>query len=215
MTDFCLEYPKLEHAQREHFRRVVTRLLSGHVITPGEALRPDRDWRFAERHQELIDGYLRIGGWRMDLDRSNQQCRAVHEAGEQRVRFNKLESLVLCSLRLIYHEQMRAADETERCVLKVGELRERLALAGRSSSSIQRRALSDALKRLQRHALVALDRGFQGEDAESITVSPLIAKVLAPDKVAELARRVRAYASPSAEVGDDPAGEDEGGGDPP
>ena len=118
-------------------------------------------------------------------------------------------------MRLIYHEQMRAADETERCVLKVGELRERLALAGRSSSSIQRRALSDALKRLQRHALVALDRGFQGEDAESMTVSPLIAKVLAPDKVAELARRVRAYASPSAEAGDDPAGEDEGGGDPP
>jgi len=214
MTDFCFEYPRLEHAQQEHFRRVVTRLLSGHVITPGEALRPDRDWRFAERHQELIDGYLRIGGWRMDLDRSNQLCRAVHEAGEQRVRFNKLESLVLCCLRLIYHEQMRAADETERCALKVGELRERLALAGRSSTWIQRRALSDALKRLQRHALVALERGFQGDDAETITVSPLIAKVLAPDKVAELARRVRAYASPSAEAGDEPAGEDEGGGDP-
>ena len=214
MTDFCLEYPRLEHAQQEHFRRVVTRLLSGHVITPGEALRPDRDWRFAERHQELIDGYLRIGGWRMDLHRSNQLCRAIHEAGEQRVRFNKLESLVLCCLRLIYHEQKRAADETERCVLKVGELRERLTLAGRSSSLIQRRALGDALKRLQRHALIALARGFQGDDAETITVSPLIAKVLGPDKVAELARRVRAYANASGEAGDEPAVDEEGGGDP-
>jgi hypothetical protein len=213
MTQFCLEYPKLEHAQQDHFRRVVTRLLSGHIITPGEALRPDRDWRFAERHQDLIDSYLRIGGWRMDLDRSNQLCRAIHESGEQRVRFNKLESLVLCCLRLTYHEQMRAADETERCVLKVGELRERLTLAGRTSAPVQRRALADALKRLQRHALIALDRGFQGDDAESITVSPLIAKVLAPDKVAEIARRMRAYASQPAEPGDELASEDEGAGD--
>ena len=211
--EFCSEYPKLENAQQEHFRRVVTRLLSGHIITPGEALRPDRDWRFAERHQDLVDTYLRIGGWRLDLDRSNQLCRAIHESGEQRVRFNKLESLVLCCLRLAYHEQMRAANETERCVLKVGELRERLSVAGRASSLVHRRALGDALKRLQRHALVALERGFQGDDIESITVSPLLAKVLAPDKVAELAERVRAYASQSNEAGEDLVSDDEASGE--
>ena len=41
--------------------------------------------------------------------------RAVHEAGSQRVRFTKLESLVLCALRLYYHEQMRLATDQERC----------------------------------------------------------------------------------------------------
>ena len=207
--DFCSEYPKLEHALQEHFRRVVTRLLSGHIITPGEALRPDRDWRFAERHQELLDSYLRIGGWRLDLDRSMQLCRAIHEAGEQRVRFNKLESLVLCTLRLAYHEQMRAANETERCIVKVGELRERLSVAGRTPWLVQRRALADALRRLQRHALVSIDRGFQCDDAEAITVAPLIAKVLAPDKVSELAGRIRSYASATAEANEDAAVDEE------
>jgi hypothetical protein len=209
MMEFCIEYPKLEHAQQEHFRRVVTRLLSGHIITPGEALRPDRDWRFAERHQDLIDSYLRIGGWRLDLDRSMQLCRAIHEAGEQRVRFNKLESLVLCTLRLVYHEQMRAANETERCMLKVGELRERLSLAGRGTSLVQRRALADALRRLQRHALVMVDRGFECDDAEGITVAPLIAKVLSPDRVAELAERIRSYSASSADSNEDAVSDDE------
>ena len=207
--EFCIEYPRLEHAQQELFRRVVTRLLSGHIITPGEALRPDRDWRFAERNQELIDSYLRIGGWRLDLDRSMQLCRAIHEAGEQRVRFNKLESLVLCTLRLVYHEQMRSANETERCMLKVGELRERLGVAGRGTSLVHRRALADALRRLQRHALVALDRGFECDDAESITVAPLIAKVLSPDKVAELAERIRSYSSAVSDSSDDRGSDDD------
>lgn len=215
--DFCTEYPKLEHAQQDLFRRVITRLLSGHIITPGEALRPDRDWRFAERYQDLIDGYLRIGGWRLDLDRSMQLCRAIHEAGEQRVRFNKLESLVLCTLRLVYHEQMRAANESERCAVKVGELRERLSAAGRAPYLVQRRALADALRRLQRHALVSIDRGFQCADAEVITVTPLIAKVLAPDKVAELAERIRGYAAAAAATdgGDELVAEDELAGESP
>lgn len=206
--EFCTEYPKLEHAQQEHFRRVVTRLLSGHIITPGEALRPDRDWRFAERHQELLDSYLRIGGWRLDLDRSAQLCRAVHESGEQRVRFNKLESLILCTLRLVFHEQMRAANESDRCAIKVGELRERLSVGARAAAPVQRRALADALRRLQRHALVSIDRGFQGEDAEVITVEPLIAKVLSADRVAELAERIRSYVATAADAEDAVADDD-------
>jgi hypothetical protein len=62
-VDFVTEYPRLEPAQQDRFREIVTRLLSGRVLTPGSAMRPDPDWRFAERHRELIDGYLRLGGW--------------------------------------------------------------------------------------------------------------------------------------------------------
>ncbi len=74
----------------------------------------DPDWRFAERYRDLIDSYLRLGGWRFDIDLGLRMARAVHEAGTQRVRFTKLESLVLCALRLHYHEQMRLATDQER-----------------------------------------------------------------------------------------------------
>ena len=87
--DFAVEYPRLEPAQQERFREVVTRLLSGHVLTPGPAMQPDPDWRFAERHRELIDAYLRVGGWRLEIDLGLRLCRAVHESGEQRVRLSQ------------------------------------------------------------------------------------------------------------------------------
>ncbi|MBN1208213.1 MAG: DUF4194 domain-containing protein [Myxococcaceae bacterium] len=193
--DFFAEYPRLEPAQQERFRLVITRLLSGEVLTPGEALRPDADWRFAERFRELLEAYLRIGGWRLDIDLSLRLCRAVHEAGEQRVRFNKLESLVLCTLRLVYHEQMQQATEEVRCEVQLGDLRERLIQSGRPAHQLHRRALVNALRRLERHSLVALGRGITGEDTDRFHVHPLIEKVLPPDRIAELFERVRAYAA--------------------
>lgn len=117
--DFASEYPKLEAAQ-ERFRRVVSRLLAGQILIPGSALTPDRDWCFAERYSELIDRYLQIGGWRLDLDPVQRLCRAIHQAGTERVRLSKQESLVLCMLRLIYHEQMQRASEHMRCEATTG-----------------------------------------------------------------------------------------------
>lgn len=193
--DFLSDFRSLENAQQERFKAVVARLLSGHVLTPGSALQPDPDWRFAERFRELIDSYLRIGGWRLDIDLGLRLCRAVHESGEQRVRFNKLESLILCTLRLAYHEQMQQVSEEARCELQVGALRERLIQSGRPAAQLQRRAVEQALRKLHRHSLVELDRGFSGEDAETLVVSPLIEKVLPPDRIAELAEKVRAYAA--------------------
>ena len=82
--EFLEDYPHLEPAQKDQFRRVVTRLLSGEVLTPGPALKPDPDWRFAERFREIVDSYLQIGGWRLDIDlglRNIQPQRAMRPVG--------------------------------------------------------------------------------------------------------------------------------------
>ena len=194
MSDFCEDYPQLEPVQRERFRRVVTRLLAGEVMHPGPALQPEPDWRFAERFKDLIDAYLRIGGWRFDFDAGLRLGRAVHVNGEQRVRFNKLESTVVCLLRLAWHESMRAADDDVRCALKVGDVKERLIQAGRPAQQLSRRALADALRRLERHAIVTLKRGFAGDDADDVVVNPVIESILSTDRIAEIAALLKSYA---------------------
>src|SRR5580692_4667694 len=109
--DFLDDYPQLEPAQKDRFQHLITRLLSGEVLTPGSPLKPDPDWRFAQRYATLIDSYLQIGGWQLEHDPTLRLARARHEAGAQRVRFSKFESLLLCFLRLYYHEQMRTLSE--------------------------------------------------------------------------------------------------------
>jgi hypothetical protein len=192
--DFIEDYPKLEPAQKDHFQSVVTRLLSGAVLTPGSPLKVDPDWRFSERYRDLIDSYLRLGGWRFDIDLGLRMARAVHEAGTQRVRFTKLESLILCALRLYYHEQMRLATDQERCEISAGEIRERLIQAGRPVTQISPRQLAHALRKLARHSLVRIDHGFEGQDHESVVVEALMEKVLPPDRINEIEQKIRSYA---------------------
>ena len=192
--DFIEDYPKLEPAQKDHFQRVVTRLLSGAVLTPGSPLKIDPDWRFSERYRELIDSYLSLGGWRFDIDLGLRMARAVHEAGTQRVRFTKLESLVLCALRLYYHEQMRLATDQERCEIPAGEIRERLIQAGRPATQLSPRLLAHALRKLARHSLVRIDRGFEGQDHELVVVEALVEKVLPPERINEIEQKIRNYA---------------------
>ena len=200
--DFVEDYPRLESAQQERFQRVVTRLLAGEVLTPGSPLQPDPDWRFAERFRELIDSYLRIGGWGFDLDPTLRLARAIHETGAQRVRFSKLESLVLCMLRLHYHEQMRLAAEEDRCDITVGQLRERLVHAGKPIAQLSARALGQAVRKLARHSLVGVVRGFEPDDDAVIEVKPLVEKVLPDDRIQEIAERIKAYVSAKTSVTD-------------
>lgn len=206
--EFVEDYPKLEPAQKDRFQQVVTRLLAGEVLTPGSPLKPDPDWRFAERFRELIDSYLRVGGWRFDIDLGLRLARAVHEIGAQRVRFSKLESLLLCSLRLYYHEQMRVASEEERCEISVGMLRERLVHAGKPFAQLSTRVLAPAVRRLARHSLVQVTRGFEARDDELVVVMPLVEKVLPSDRIQEIEQKVKAYVAsrtvtPTTEPADD------------
>ena len=196
--DFIEDYPNLEAAQRDHFQHVVTRLLSGAVLSPGSPLKVDPDWRFAERYRDLIDSYLRVGGWRLDIDLGLRMARAVHEAGIQRVRLTKLESLVLCALRLYYHEQMRLASDQERCEISVGDLRERLIQAGKPAAQLSPRAMVQALRRLARHSLVRIERGFDAQDHESIIVEALVEKVLPADKISDIEQKIKTYTATQA-----------------
>lgn len=67
------------------------------------------------------------------------------------------------------------------------------ASAGRPPAQVTRRGVFEALRRLARHSLVDIERGFAGEDGERFVVNPLVEKVLPPDRIAELAERVRSY----------------------
>ena len=56
------------------------------------------------------------------------------------------------------------------------------------------------MRRLARHSLLVVERGFSGEDDETIVVSPVIEKVLPAARIAEMAERVKQYVGSAGEV---------------
>lgn len=187
MMDFSFleELRALSVSKQEQFQRVVSRLLNGQVLSPGDrALRsPDPDWMFLSSHRGLVDGWMRVGGFRVDFHGDAEIARAAHIAGEHQARFDLNESLVVCVLRQIYHEQMSSGVRDSGCVVRIDEIRERIAVAGHGARLMSAGAALRALKRLARHRLVRLDPGFAGDDHDEVRVEPLIEKVLTPDQI--------------------------------
>lgn len=195
--DFLDDLRRLSGDQQERFQRVVSRLLGGEVISAGAnpLLLPDADWRFLQNNLRLVDAYLDVAGWRVDVSHEHRMARALHKEGQHKVRFDLLESLALCILRLAYHEQMSSGSREDRCEVPTGELRERVALAQRSSAPISRTRLAPAIRKLARYGIVDVEWGYDAEDTDLIVVTPVVEMVLSPDAVH---RFFQQYANPGA-----------------
>jgi hypothetical protein len=72
-------------------------------------------------------------------------------------------------------------------------LRERLVHAGKPAIQLSARVLAQALRRLGRHSLLQVPRGFEGRDDEVVLVMPLIEKVLPADRIQEIEQKIKAY----------------------
>lgn len=206
---FLEDLRRLSGDQQDRFQRVVSRLLAGEVISAGNnPLRlPDADWRFLQNNLLTVEAYLDVAGWRVDLSSEHRMARAVHQEGQHKVRFNLLESLTLCILRMAYHEQMSSGSRDDQCEVTTGELRERLAQARRSSLPITATKLAQAIRKLGRYGIVDVPRGFDAEDGETLVVTPVVEMVLSPDAVQRFFER---YSNPGAvELTAAAGGEDE------
>jgi hypothetical protein len=194
--DFLSDLIRMTPEQQSRFQRVISRLLGGSVITPGDnpLAPPDPDWRFLERNLRLVNGYLETAGWMVEYRPEFRMARAVHKERQHRVRFNLLESLLLCVLRLSYHEQMGGDLRDEAIEITTGDLRELVTQAQRSSTPLPRGKLKQALAKLKRHDIIDYPWGYQAEDNESIQILPMVELVLSTDAVQRFYDR---YADPS------------------
>jgi len=86
-------------------------------------------------------------------------------------------------------------------------LRERLVHAGKPANQLSSRSLALSLRRLARYSLVEIARGFEGRDDELITVTPLIEKVLPPERIQDIEQKLQAYLSSRATDPDTTTGE--------
>jgi hypothetical protein len=183
--DFCEAYPKLAPRLQSRFRNTVSRLLAGRILTPGGAFDPDEDWSFLIRHSSLVESYLAIAGWRIQLDRSLGVARVVSDMGDQRASLNKLDSWILCVARLAWHEQRTSLSEDTRCTLAIDNLRERLVRFGAPVAAVSRNRLREAIRRLARFDLIAPPPGFTAHDTDELIVSPVVEKIITVDRVSE------------------------------
>lgn len=102
---------KLNMTEQEAFKRIVnwllahTYLLQGCYVFEDHMKRTNQDYLFVERNFELFQEYLGYAGFRLERDNNYGVICLASAYESNRVRLDKLTTLMLYVLRLIYEEE--------------------------------------------------------------------------------------------------------------
>ena len=123
---FLKEFPELDERAKRMFTETVQDLFLHCYVIRGGLIRSNPRFMFLDRHEDLVADYLALAGWKLHVDREQGIARFYHEEGSGRTHFNKDETILLLTLRLLYHEQKQTSSESTDCFIRIGPLREKL-----------------------------------------------------------------------------------------
>ena len=129
-------YEKLSLAERETFARVTNQLLAHSFLLSDEfdykegISKVNRDYIFLERNYELFTEYLELAGFGLVRDSGYGVVSLTSGYDGSRVHFDKLTTIMLYALRLIYEEEREKLTLSKEVALTVGELVHKLINLG-------------------------------------------------------------------------------------
>ena len=159
--DWLDRWNRLDASRRERLGHSIGRLMEEGILLKGPAASSDEDYRLLDRHEETARGYLRTMGWDLTVDRGRGVVQASNLEGRCRVSFSKAESIVLCLLRLLFHERAATAAWEDEIIVSVGEIVEAYHTHSGDGRRLTKQDLTSALRRFGRLKLVALPRPFE------------------------------------------------------
>lgn len=104
-------YNTLTNAERERFAKLTNYLLNKTYVTREIFESKDRlgkinaDYRFLEKYYDLFEGYLKVMNYKLNTDEVLGIIYLENDYGYNKLRLDKLTTLVLFTLRTMYDEE--------------------------------------------------------------------------------------------------------------
>ncbi len=192
---FIEGFPKLDDRAKKLFTEVIQVLQSHSYLLRGGSIRVDPRYFFCEKHEDLVNAYLSLGGWRLQLDREKGVARLYHPESRGRVRFNKFETTLILVLRILYHEQKRVVTESLDPIITIGAIREKLhALlpAQGVRPFLSKKLMGGALKNLERFQILTFESSsFLLDDDSKIKLYPVLEYFVTHSTLEALEQRIK------------------------
>ena len=104
-------YNALTNAERERFAKLLNYLLNKTYVTREIFESKDRlgkinaDYRFIEKYYDMFEGYLKVMNYKLNTDEVLGIIYLENDYGYNKLRLDKLTTLVLFTLRTVYDEE--------------------------------------------------------------------------------------------------------------
>ena len=187
-------YNRLGLTEKENFTRLVNQLLAHTFLLVDEydfdegVTRVNRDFLFVERNLELFQDYFSYAGFRLESDRTYGVIYLTSGYEGNRVRFDKLTTLIVYALRLIYEEEREKLALTKDVFITTGDLVHKLISLGAVPRKPANAQLHDALRTLARFRVIEKVEGAFEQAQTRFLILPTILFIVSNEQISNMYR---------------------------
>ncbi|HBQ64039.1 MAG TPA: hypothetical protein DD727_03775 [Clostridiales bacterium] len=185
-------YEKLNHSEREEYRRLLSLLLAKtfllrDVFDAREGMmKVSPEYRFVERNFELFSEYLAFGGWEIRKD-SQYGVISLENAYEyNRIRLDRITTLFLYTLRLIYEEEREKVTLRNEIMVQTGQLIHKMLSLNIIRKKPPDRDLASGLRQLGDFNIIQKIAGNWQDPETRFLVLPSILFVVTNERISRM-----------------------------
>lgn len=188
------KFEKLNMTEQDSFKRIVnwilahTFLLQKNYVFDDSMKKTNPDYLFMERNFELFEEYLEYSGFRLERD-SNYGVIFLSSSYEfNRVRLDKMTTLMIYVLRVIYEEEREKLSLSKDIFTSTGNLIHKMLSLGVIKKKPANSMIKDSLRMLNRFRIIEKLEG-SWEDAETkLLILPTILFIVTNERISNMYR---------------------------
>lgn len=194
---FQEEYEKLSTNEKGEFKKIVSHLLAHTYLIREEynfdadVKVLDQDFIFAERNIEMISEYLSYAGFSVEKDTEYGVIAVSSDNPDNRVSFNKLTTLMIYTLRLIYEEEREKLTLIKEVFTSVGDLINKMITLGAIPKKPSNAEMEKSLRALKKYNLIRKVDGPWSDAHTRLLILPSILFVVTNEQISNLSELVK------------------------
>ena len=186
----------LGSTDKEQFARLVNILL-GHTFLTVEiydfeenVTRINKDYLFVERHFEMFREYLNYAGFSLERDSGYGVIYLTSRYDANRVKFDKLTTLMVYTLRLVYEEEREKLTLSKEVFLTTGDLVHKMISIGALRRKPSNAALHESLRTLHHFRIVDKMEGAWENASTRLLILPVILFIVSNEQISNMHKLV-------------------------
>lgn len=183
------KYNNLTNMEKERFSKVCCYLLNKNFVTREIYESKDRigkinaDYRFMERYFDIFSDYLKVINFDLKIDEALGFIYLDNEYGYNKLRVDKLTTLILFTLRNIYDEEKEKNTISNVVYLTVGSIVYKLLELNIVNKKPTIKDMTDSLRLLVNQNVITKIEGAIEDSECLLAILPTITKIVSNEKI--------------------------------
>lgn len=168
--------------QKEQFSSAINKLLNECFLVKFKG-RNNPDYVFIMENLDMFQEYFSLINYQIIIDKPNGVIGLINVNGTGKIRFKKIESILLLIIREIYIEKRRELSLTDDIIIEASCIYDKYMLYGFNKKAIDKSTIPNALSLFKRYNLITVLDDKNIKDETRIIIHPSVLMAVTYDSL--------------------------------